>query len=101
MPHDKLYRSTAGDAPVAVRLRSVLTWTAMRQRDHVFPLPGTAHSSSDTADDSDARRLARTVINQFVLDLGNNTLDVAIRYAVSSPFSFTVVVRDRELILTG
>ncbi|KAI5476587.1 Mtw1 kinetochore complex, DSN1 [Pseudohyphozyma bogoriensis] len=77
VPTDKLYRSTSADDPIAERIRAVVSWTAQRQRDKLFPAPSSASSSA-------AETLAKRVINSFIADLPKREVDCSVPHLPGS-----------------
>ncbi|SCV69424.1 BQ2448_2444 [Microbotryum intermedium] len=71
VPDDKLYRQTNAEDPVARRLRSILSWTAQRQRDRVF---------ASTSVSPNSRACASAVIDQFISGICDSSIDVSVPF---------------------
>lgn len=87
VPSDKLYRTTDATAPPAIRLRSLISWTAQRQRDLLFPpdlynttapLPLPRNSRSKDKGPSEAtKRFAKSVVEDFISGICSKSIDVS------------------------
>lgn len=88
----KLYRSTDPTAPPALRLRSLLSWTAQRQRDALFPATPSGGATSDAAPTETRtsrsgkgapqltevqKRFAKGVIEDFIEGICDRSIDVS------------------------
>ena len=98
VPSDKLYRTTDATAPPAIRLRSLISWIAQRQRDTLFPpelynstaplpLPRTARNK-DKGPSEATKRFAKSVVEDFIAGICSKSIDVSwVAAEVCLPYS--------------
>lgn len=72
-------------------MRSLIRWTAHRQRDSMFPPPSSSGGSSKSASLSSVDLLAKQVIDEFISGISDRTISVnAEPYRDSVGLSFSL-----------
>jgi hypothetical protein len=94
LPHDevqddRLYRSTDAGAPVALRLRALLSWTSQRVRNREFPLSSAGDEWVNEGGD-ETRAMAKELIDEFIIDVCQSKVDVSTSRNLVSPICYNL-----------